>query len=192
MSWSTSELRVRLCALTPVYALQLDIFTHHSKAVLLWIFCVIYVLCFIMLSLLLIAALWSPEGKGLTWLLSLVMFIVILLLSNLVSWVRCGTCTKMNHLHCTLVIGSSIWFPNSELLPNVSLLELISFLSNTCLFNKWLYPYFKRQVPYLMGWCILFCWAQISGDKSISILYLSCRKSDLQFSHLLQTHALVL
>ena len=46
---------------------------------------------FVMLLGLLIAALWSPEGKGLaTWLL-FVMFIVILLLSDLVSWDRCGT-----------------------------------------------------------------------------------------------------
>ena len=45
----------------------------------------------IMLSRLFIAALWSPEGKGLTSWLLFVMFIVILLLSNLVSWDRCGT-----------------------------------------------------------------------------------------------------
>ena len=38
-----------------------------------------------------IAALWSPEGKGLTSWLLLVMFIVILLLSHLVSLDRCGT-----------------------------------------------------------------------------------------------------
>ena len=39
-----------------------------------------------MLSRQFIAALWSPEGKGLpSWLL-FVMFIVILLLSHLVSW----------------------------------------------------------------------------------------------------------
>ena len=48
-------------------------------------------LVFVMLSLLFIAALWSPEGKGLiSWLL-FVMFIVILLLSHLVSLDRCGT-----------------------------------------------------------------------------------------------------
>ena len=48
-------------------------------------------LVFVMLSRLFFAALWSPEGKGLTsWLLFL-MFIVILLLSHLVSWDRCGT-----------------------------------------------------------------------------------------------------
>ena len=48
-------------------------------------------LVFVMLSRLFIAALWSPEGKWLnTWLL-FVMFFVILLLSHLVSWDRCGT-----------------------------------------------------------------------------------------------------
>ena len=37
-----------------------------------------------------IAALWSPAGNGLISWLSYVMFIVILLLSHLVSWLRCG------------------------------------------------------------------------------------------------------
>ena len=32
----------------------------------------------------------------------------------------------------------------------------------------------------------------LTGDKNISILNLSCRTSDLQFSPILQTHALVL
>ena len=41
---------------------------------------------FVMLSRLFIVALWSPEGKGLTYWLLFVMFIVILLLSHLVSW----------------------------------------------------------------------------------------------------------
>ena len=44
----------------------------------------------IVFSRLFIAALWSPEGKGLTSWLLFVIFIVILLLSHLVSWVRCG------------------------------------------------------------------------------------------------------
>ena len=39
----------------------------------LWIICVIYVLCFVMLLRLFIAALWSPAGKGLTTWPSLVM-----------------------------------------------------------------------------------------------------------------------
>ena len=42
-------------------------------------------LVFIMLSCLFIAASWLPEGKGLTAWLLFVMFIVILLLSHLVS-----------------------------------------------------------------------------------------------------------
>ena len=46
---------------------------------------------FVMLSHLFNAALWSPEGNGLTYWLLVVMFIVILLLSHLVSWDRCGT-----------------------------------------------------------------------------------------------------
>ena len=48
-------------------------------------------LVFLMLSGLFIAALWSPARKGLiSWLL-LVMCIVFLLLSHVVSLVRCGT-----------------------------------------------------------------------------------------------------
>ena len=63
-----------------------------SKAVLLlWIICVFLCLVFAMLLRLFIAALWSPEGKGLTSWLLFVMFIVILLHSHLVSWDRCGT-----------------------------------------------------------------------------------------------------
>ena len=48
-------------------------------------------LVFVMLSRLFIAALWSPEGKGLTSWLLFVLFIVILLLSHLVFWDSCGT-----------------------------------------------------------------------------------------------------
>ena len=40
----------------------------------------------------LIAASWSPAGKGLTsWLSCMLCFIVFLSLSHVVSWVRCGT-----------------------------------------------------------------------------------------------------
>ena len=46
---------------------------------------------FAMLSRLSIAALWSSEGKGLTSRLFFVMYIVIVLLSHLVFWDRCGT-----------------------------------------------------------------------------------------------------
>ena len=53
-------------------------------------FCYVY-LVFAMLSRLFMAALWSPEGKRLNSWLLFVLFIVILLLSHLVSWDRCGT-----------------------------------------------------------------------------------------------------
>ena len=46
---------------------------------------------FVMRSRVFIAALWSPEGKGLTSLLLFVMFNVILLHSNSIPWDRCGT-----------------------------------------------------------------------------------------------------
>ena len=48
-------------------------------------------LVLVRLSRLFIAALWSLEGIGLTSWLLFVMIIVILLLSHLVSWVKCGT-----------------------------------------------------------------------------------------------------
>ena len=47
-------------------------------------------LVFVMPSRLFIAALWSPAGKGLSSLLSLVIFNCVLSLSHVVSWVRCG------------------------------------------------------------------------------------------------------
>ena len=54
----------------------------------------LYYLCLllVMLSLLFIAALWSPVGKGLTSWLLFVMFNCVLSLSHVVSCVRCGTC----------------------------------------------------------------------------------------------------
>ena len=92
VSWSTSELRVMLA--------PWDQFKPSSKIVLLTVprryffsgsFCVFVCLGFLMLSRLFIAALCSPAGKGpASWLL-LVMLIVFLLLSNVVSWIRCGT-----------------------------------------------------------------------------------------------------
>ena len=67
-------------------------FTDHSKAVLLlWIICVLFLSCVSHAFASVHCALWSPVGKGLTSWLLLVMFIVFLLLSHVVSWVRCGT-----------------------------------------------------------------------------------------------------
>ena len=48
-------------------------------------------LVFVMHSRLFIAALWSPEGKGLMAWPLFVMFIVIVLLSHLMFCDRCGT-----------------------------------------------------------------------------------------------------
>ena len=48
-------------------------------------------LVFLILLHLFIAALWSPAEKVLTSWFLLVMFIVFLLLSHVVSWVRCGS-----------------------------------------------------------------------------------------------------
>ena len=48
-------------------------------------------LVFLMLPRLFIAALYSTAGKELTSWLSFVMFIIFLLLSLVVSFVRCGT-----------------------------------------------------------------------------------------------------
>ena len=50
-----------------------------------------FCLVLLMLLRLSIVVLWSPAGKGLSSRLLLVMFIVFLLLSHVVSWVRCGT-----------------------------------------------------------------------------------------------------
>ena len=59
--------------------------------------CCLY-LVFVMLSRLFIAALWSPEGKGLTSGLLFVMIIVILLLSNLgIQYAVRKMCTKIKH-----------------------------------------------------------------------------------------------
>ena len=72
-------------------ACTINVFTDRSSR---YCFCGSFEflwLVFVMLSCLLIAALWSPEGKGLTSWLLFVMFVVILLLSHLVSWDRCGT-----------------------------------------------------------------------------------------------------
>ena len=52
---------------------------------------VLFMSCDCMFLRLFVAALWSPAGKGLTSCLLCVMFIVVLLLSNVVSWPRYGS-----------------------------------------------------------------------------------------------------
>ena len=63
---------------------------------------------------------------------------------------------------------------------SVVLLELSGWDHRNDLWLKWFF-----FVPY-------HHWVLSTGDKNISILHLSCRTSDLQFSLVLQTHALVL
>ena len=75
VSWSTSELRVRLAPLNRFKPSSKIFFSDRSKAVLLlWIFYICSVLCLLCLCVrLFICALWSPAGKGLTsWLLFVV------------------------------------------------------------------------------------------------------------------------
>ena len=82
----------------------------------------LFMYVFVMISHLFIAALWSPEGKGLTSWLVFVICIVILLLSYLVSWDRCGTLLYR-------------------------FLFLLSFL--LCLFAKFNVPVFMHSLPFL-------------------------------------------
>ena len=64
-------------------------------------------LVFLMLSCLIIAALWAPAGKGLTSWLLFVTFIVFLLLSHVVSWgqvwyliVSFPDICRLSYFHC--------------------------------------------------------------------------------------------
>ena len=69
---------------------KIKYFTDRSKAVLFVDHLCYLCLVFFMLSRPFIAAVWSPEGKGLTsWLLFVM--IMMVLLSKLVSWEKCGT-----------------------------------------------------------------------------------------------------
>ena len=85
VSWFTSDFVGRYWRRKTGLSPPVKYFADCSKTViLLWIICVL--LCFSC-----VAALWSPAGKGLTSWLLLVMLIVVLLLSHVVSWVRCVT-----------------------------------------------------------------------------------------------------
>ena len=92
MSWFTSELRVRLVPWNYFKPFKKYVYwPFQGGASFLDHFCYLCIV-FVMLSCLFIAALWSPDGKGLAfWLSSILRFIVFLSLSHVVSWVRCGT-----------------------------------------------------------------------------------------------------
>ena len=93
MSWSTSELRVRLAPLNrlkPFGKIFYWPFQGGTSFVDLSCFC--SVLCLLCLCVrLFICALWSPAGKGLTAWLLLVVSNCEFVTFPLISWVRCGT-----------------------------------------------------------------------------------------------------
>ena len=93
VSWSTSELRVRLVPLNwfkPSSKIFYWPFQGGTSIVDLLCFC--SVLCLLCLcARLFIYALWSPAGKGLTSWLSFVVSNCEFVTFPLVSWVRCGT-----------------------------------------------------------------------------------------------------
>ena len=93
VSWSTSELRVRLAPLNrfkPSSKIFYGPFQGGTSFVDLLCFCsVLYLLC--LCARLFICALWSPAGKGLTSWLSFVVSNCEFVTFPLVSWVRCGT-----------------------------------------------------------------------------------------------------
>ena len=94
VSWSTSELRVRLARRKTGLSPPVKYFTDRSKAVLLlWIFYVFFsvlrLLC--LCARLFICDRWSPAGKGLTSWLSFVVSYCEFVTFPLVSWVRYGT-----------------------------------------------------------------------------------------------------
>ena len=87
-----------LCVLIHIWtkgevgAVKQNIFTDRSKEVLpLWIICVIYVLCLSCLRVCSLLPCGHLQGKG--WPLGSCLWclIVLLLLSHVVSWVRCGS-----------------------------------------------------------------------------------------------------
>ena len=91
VSWSTSELRVRLARRQTGLSPPVKIFTDHSKTVFFCGLFMLFLSCFIMLSCASIYwCLWSPAGKGLTSWLSFVMSNCEVDTFPLVSWFRCG------------------------------------------------------------------------------------------------------
>ena len=85
-------------------------------------------LVFAMLSRLFIAALWSSGRKGLTSWLLFVMFILVLLLSHLVSWDKCGTCFSFC-LRCLIVTLSLFhWYRWSSAVRFLILVVFLTFI----------------------------------------------------------------
>ena len=89
VSWSTSELSVRLRRETRLSP-PVKYFTSHSKAVLLlWIFYLFFLSC--LLLCIVRVSLLVPCENGLTFWLSFVVYYCEFATFPLASWVRCGT-----------------------------------------------------------------------------------------------------
>ena len=93
MSWSTSELRVRLAPLNRLKpSSKIFYWPFQGGTSFVDILCFCSVLCLLCLCApLFICALWSPAGKGLTSWLWFVVSYCEFVTFPLVSWVRCGT-----------------------------------------------------------------------------------------------------
>ena len=111
VSWSTSELRVRLVPLNrfkPYNKIFYWPFQGGASFLDLLYFC--SVLCLLCLCVrLFICALWSPAGKGLTSWFSFVVSNCEFVTFPLVSWVRCGTWLYRFLILCTLTYFAKIW-----------------------------------------------------------------------------------
>ena len=93
VSWSTSELRVRLAPLNRFKpSSKIFYWPFQGGTSFVDILCCCSVLCLLCLcARLFICALWSPAGKGLTSWLSFVVSNWEFVTFPLVSWVRCST-----------------------------------------------------------------------------------------------------
>ena len=148
MSWSTSELRVRLAPLNrfkPSSKIFYWLFQGGTSFVDLICFC--SVLCLLCLCAhLFICALWSPAGQMPTSWLSFVVSNCEFVTFPLVSWVRCGT-----WLHRFLIIA-----PLLTLILNIDYYTLfaakICILKTNITWFKWYtlqgYPHFSAYLRY--------------------------------------------
>ena len=143
MSWSTSELRVRLAPWNQFKRSSKTFFltvTRLYNVFLLWIICVYYVLwvsCFRVCSLLpcdhLLGTGWPLYSCW--WCL-----IVILSLSHMVSWARCGTWLYWFltvAVFVSLVYTVSMGAEQVFLIIHIYLVRKLSDILNRCEINWW-------------------------------------------------------
>ena len=178
MSWSTSELRVRLARNETGLSPPVKYFYWPFKGGTSIVDHLCYLcLMFAILSRLFIAALWSPEGKGLTSWLLIVMFIVILFLSLLVSWDRCGTWL---YRFLILAVLLMVWSPAGKWLTSSPLIVMfVCFVTFPCgiLGQVW---YLILSIPYPSVFLTLI---RFSNYTELSRLWLSVRLEQFTLSH---------